>query len=215
MKYFIFFLFIVGISGCSLVSKQYYYVPNASHHTIKDKDGYFKMVRSQIEISDTSGKNIGTVITSNGIGVPLLAGPPYLPVVPVGLVDIFYKRDHQFILDINIKCNTGHFMTLAIDSNDYKKVRDSLNTLRIATAARLNTNECYMIINGSKRIPLKAQEYFMGSTRGHSYRMYGDIRFSKVRTLTLVTGNPLLDNALKNINFKRKKRITYCVMGFS
>jgi hypothetical protein len=213
MKYFIFFLFIVGISGCSLVSKQYYYVPNAPHHTIKDKDGYFKMVRSQIEISDTSGNNIGTVTTSNGIGAPLFAGPPYLPVVPVGLVDMFYKRDHQFILDINVECNNGHFMALAIDSNDYKKVRDSLNTLRVATAVRLNTNECYMIVNGLKKIPLHTEEFFMGSPLRHNYRMVADIRFKKVNTMQLVTGNAILDNALKNTTFKRRHRITYCVMG--
>jgi len=46
-----------------MVSKQYYCVPAAAHQTVKSKDGYFKMVRQRIEMSDASGKNIGAVTT--------------------------------------------------------------------------------------------------------------------------------------------------------
>jgi hypothetical protein len=213
MKYFFFFLLIVGISGCSVVNKQYYYVPETAHHTLKTKDGYFKMLYSQIEISGLSGDSIGSISTSNGIGEPLLAGPPFLPFIPVGLAGLFYKREHLFIMDFSIKCNEGYFMLLAIDSNGHKRISDSLSKLRIGKAVPLNINDCYMIINNSKKIPLHIEEFFMGSTVGHSYRMIADTRFGKVNSMKLVTGNAMLDSTLKKITFKRKHRITYCLMG--
>jgi hypothetical protein len=213
-KYLICLLALIGCSGCSLVSKQYYYVPVTVHQTIKTRDGYFKMLRSQVAISDTSGKQLGSVTTSNGIGVPLFAGLPYLPVVPVGLVSVFYKGDEQFEMDVSVK-SEGDFLTLAIDSDSYKKIRDSLNALHISTVHALKTTACYMIINGSKKVPLHVTEFIMSGPREHSYRLSADIRFGKVRTATIVTGNPLLDHTLKNVTFKRNARLTYCVLGFS
>ncbi len=198
-----------------MVSKQYYYVPATVHQTIKSEDGYVKMVHQRIEISDSSGKHIGAVSTSNGIGVPLLAGPPYLPVLPVGLVTVFYKGDEQFEMDIIVSPDDGYFLTLAIDSDGYKKTRDSLSALRVMTARPLQTTACYIMVNGSKKVPLRVSEYFMGSTKSHSYRMAADIRFGSVRRVTIVTGNPLLDQALKNITFKRNSRLTHAVLGFS
>jgi len=69
--------------------------------------------------------------------------------------------------------------------------------------------------NTAKKVPLRVSEYFMGSTKSHSYRMSAAIRFGRVRMVTIVTGNPALDRALKNIIFKRSSRLTYAVLGFS
>lgn len=214
-KYLICLLTIIACSGCSIVSKQYYYVPSTAHQVIKSRSGYFKMQQQQIDIADSSGKPIGAINTSNGSGVPLLAGPPYLPVLPVGLVTVFYKGVEQFEMDINVSPVEGYFLTLAIDSESYKKTRDSLNALRIMTARPLKTSACYMIVNGSTKVPLRVTEYFMGSTKSHSYRLSADIRFGRVRRVTIITGNLMLDSALKNISFKRNSRLIYSVLGLS
>jgi hypothetical protein len=173
------------------------------------------MIYSKVDIPDSSGKNIGSVTTSNGMGIPLFLGPPYLPVVPVGVVRIFSKKLRRFEIDITVNAKDGYFMTLAVDSNSYKRVRDSLAILKKGTAAYLSTTGCYMIINGSTKVPLRVQEYFMVQTHSHSYRFYAPVGFGKVRTLTIVTGNPLLDERLKNLVFSRKKRLTYAVLGLS
>ncbi len=158
-KHLIYFILIAICTSCSLVSKQYYYVPASAHTTIKDRAGYFKMLRSQVDISDSLGKSIGSVVTSNGIGVTLLAGPPYVPVFPVGLVSVFYKGETQFVMDIDVRVSGGYLMPLATDSNIYKKTSDSLTALGRFTAAHVNTNNCYMIVNGKKKIPLQIKEF--------------------------------------------------------
>ena len=208
-------LLITACSACSSVSKEWYYVPATTHQTVKSREGYFKRVHQQFNIADSSGQNIAAVSTSNGAGVTVLVGPPYLPVLPVGLITIFYKQDVQFIMDLNLAPADGYFMPLAIDSDGYKTTRDSLKAKRIATACPLKTTACYMIVNGTKKVPLRVQEYFMGSTKTHSYRFFADIRFGQVRTLTIVTGNPILDRTLKNITFKRRSTITYDFFAFS
>jgi hypothetical protein len=118
-------------------------------------------------------------------------------------------------MDIDVTPADGNFMALSIDSNSYKKTRDSLSALGIMTARPVNTNKCYMIVNGSKKVPLQLEEFFMGGTHGHSYRLSAAIRFGKVRTVAIVTGNPMLDHTLKNVTFRRNSRLTYCVMGLS
>jgi hypothetical protein len=214
-KYLAYFMILICCSGCSVVSKQYEYVPSGAHSTIKEKAGYNKMIYSKIDIPDGSGKNIGSMSTSNGAGIPLFFGPPYLPVVPIGIVSIFSKKLRQFEIDITVNANDGYFMALAVDSNSYKRIRDSLAILKEGTAAYLSTTGCYMIINGSTKVPLRVQEYFMQQTHSHSYRFYAPVGFGKVRTLTIVTGNPLLDERLKNLVFTRKKKLTYSVLGLS
>lgn len=213
MKYLSLLLIVALFSSCSVVSRQTYYVPSVSHQTIKDHGGYFKMLYSRFGVADSSGKSIGTITTSNGIGNMLLMGPPFVPVIPVGFADVFYKQDHEFLVDININCNYGYFTSLAIDSNEYKTKNDSLKALNRYTAANFNTTQCYMIVNNSKKVPLHAEEFFMGSQQGHKYRLQADVRFSKVKTMRLVTGNAMLDSTLKNITFTRKHRFTYCVIG--
>lgn len=203
---------MISCSGCSVVSRQYYYVPTATHLTIKDRGSY---IGSQVDIADLSGKNIGSITTSNGVGIPLFLGPPYLPVVPVGILSVFSKKLRQFEIDIAVNPGEGYFMALAVDSNNYKRVNDSLAALRKGTAVDLQTTRCYMIVNGSTKIPLRVKGYFMGQSNSHSYRMYAPVGFGKVRTMTIVTGNPLLDNCLKNMVFKRKKRLFYFVFGLS
>ena len=157
----------------------------------------------------------GTIGTSNGLGLPLLGGPLFLAVFPVGLVNIFYKGNVQFEMDLLETPRDGYFMPLAIDSDSYKTTRDSLKALRIATVRPLNTTGCYMIVNGTKKVPLHVTEYFMGSATSHSYRLQAAIRFAQVRTVTIVTGNPMLDRVLKNITFKRKSRIIFDELGES
>ncbi len=198
-----------------MVSKQWYYVPSAAHQTIKTRDIYFKVVRQQFDIADSSGKPIGTIGTSNGQGLPLLGGPLFLAVFPVGLVNIFYKGNVQFEMDLLETPRDGYFMSLAIDSDSYKTIVDSLKALRIMTVRPLKTNACYMIVNGTKKVPLHVSEYFLGFTTSHSYRLRASIRFGQVRTVTIVTGNPMLDRVLKNITFKRKSRIIFDELGVS
>ena len=214
-KYLAYFMILICCSGCSVVSKQYYYVPAGAHSTTKEQVGYTKMIYSKVDIPDSSGKNMGSITTSNGIGIPLFLGPPYLPVVPIGIVPVFSKKIRQFEIDIDIKSDDGYFMALADDSNGYRRVNDSLATLKVGTAAYLRTTGCYMIINGSAKVPLRVKEYFMQQTNSHSYRMYAPVGFGKVRTMTIVTGNPLLDNCLGNVIFTRKKRLSYFVFGLS
>jgi hypothetical protein len=63
-------LLITVCSGCSSVSKEWYYVPATAHQTVKSREGgYFKRVHQQFNIADSSGKNIAAVSTSNGAGV--------------------------------------------------------------------------------------------------------------------------------------------------
>jgi len=92
MKYLAYFLIIICFTGCSVVSKQYYYVPAAPHSTEKKRAGYSKMIYSIVDIPDSSGNNIGSITTSNGAGIPLFVGPAYVPVVPVGIIAVFNKR---------------------------------------------------------------------------------------------------------------------------
>lgn len=214
-KYLACFLVLICCSGCSVVTKQYYYVPTTAHQTTREQAGGTKMIYSKVEIADCSGKHIGSMSTSNGIGTPLFMGPPYVPVVPIGIVWAFSKKLRQFQMDIAITPDAGYFMTLAVDSGSYKMVRDSLAALKIGTGADLHTTGCYMILNGSRKVPLRVTEYFMQQTNLHSYRMYAPVGFGRVRTLTIITGNPLLDHQLKNLVFKRKKRLTYFVMEYS
>jgi hypothetical protein len=104
-------------------------------------------------------------------------------------------------------------MALVIDSTDYKKVRDSLNALKVGKVAPLNGSSCYMIVNNRAKIPLHTNEFFLGNGSGHAYRLSADIKFGKVKTMKLVTGNALLDSTLKNITFKRKGKIVFNLLG--
>lgn len=211
MKYFAFLLTIVLLSGCAMISKQYYYEPSGPHQKIKGHYSHsdFKMIYNKIAIKGRSGDSIGSVIISNGVGHPLLMGP-VVPVIPVG--GFFQKSRGGFSMDMDVHCINGYFMALAIDSNNYKKKRDSLNVLKQYTAGYLNTRQCYMIVNDTLKVPLKAKEYFMDSSTVHSYMFESDIRFRKVKTLRLFTGNSVLDSNLKNITFKRKSRIKFDLM---
>jgi hypothetical protein len=148
------------------------------------------MIHSQFAITDTSGKPVATMNTSNGVGIPILAGPPYIPVLPVAIISIFYKRIHYFVMDLNIRSSDSNRKNLAID-----------------------TDNCYIIVNGAKKIPVKTHDIFMGRPGEHNYRLSLPIRFAKVHSLTITTGNPLLDQALKNITFYRRKRLTHSILG--
>lgn len=70
-----------------------------------------------------------------------------------------------------------------------------------------------MIVNDTLKVPLNTAEFFMGRTNSHSYWMTSDVRFRKVKTMRLITGNALLDSALKGITFKRKSRIKLDLLG--
>jgi hypothetical protein len=214
-KYLAYFLILTCCSGCSVVSKQYYYVPTAAHETTKEIVGGTKMIYNKVELTDSAGKHIGSMSTSNGIGIPLLMGPPYVPVVPVGVVWAFSKKLRQFQMDVTIRPDEGYFMTLAVDSNSYKILRDSLTAKKVGTGAYLHTTGCYLIVNGSTKVPLRVRENFMQQTNAHDYRFSAPIGFGRVLTLSIVTGNPLLDARLKNLVFKRKKRLTYFLLGLS
>lgn len=200
-------------SGCSVISKQFYYVPNVPHQTIKTRPGYsdFKTIYSKIKVTGEAGDSIGAITTSNGFGHPLLMGPLVFPVVPVG--GIFQRSASRFKMELSVSCNDGYFMQMAIDSNDYKRKRDSLNAIKTGTRALLVNSGCYLLVNDTLKVPLHVREYFMGNTHGHRYWIESDIKFSKVKTMKLVTGNALLDRTLNKITFKRKSRIKYDLAG--
>jgi hypothetical protein len=213
MKYFAILLIVAALSGCAVVSKQYYYVPSVTHQTIKNHYGRsdYKMVYSKVKVTNKADDSIGSIITSNGFGHPLFMGPLIFPVIPVG--GFFIKITSRFQIDVEVLSSKGYFMSLAIDSNDYKRVRDSLNALKVRTAASLNGSNCYMIVNDTSKVPLHTREFFMGNNAGHAYRLTADVKFRKVKTMKLVTGNNLLDSTLKNITFKRKSRIVFNLIG--
>lgn len=211
-KYAAVFLVLLVCSGCAVISKQYYYEPSVPHQTYKGRFSHsdFKMIYNKFSVPGKAGDSIGSVVISDGIGQPLMMGP-FLPVIPVG--GFFQKSRKQFILELTVNCNDGYFMPLAIDSNDYKRVRDSLNALRISTKRPLQSNQCYMIVNDTLKIPFQVGEFFMNDTKSHSYWMDANIRFRKVKTMRLVTGNALLDSTLKSVTFKRKSRIKFELIG--
>src|ERR1700754_1514390 len=104
---------------------------------------------------------------------------------------MFYKRIHYFVMDLNIRCSSdSNFKNLAID-----------------------TNNCYIIVNDSKKMPARTHDLFMGRPGEHNYRLSVPIRFAKVHSLTITTGNIFLDNELKNITFHRRKRLTHSILG--
>lgn len=72
-----------------------------------------------------------------------------------------------------------------------------------------------MIVNDSLKVPLSVEEFFMGSNIAHHYIMRSDMRFGKIKTMRLVTGNPVLDSTFTNITFKRKSRLTFNLLGGS
>jgi len=214
MKHLAMLLLIACLSGCAVVSKQYYYLPSVSHQSLKNIYSHhsdYKMVYSRLKVTNRAGDSVGSITTSNGFGHPLLMGPLIFPVIPVG--GFFNKSTSRFLIDVEFLSTKGYFMSLAIDSNDYKRVRDSLNALKIGTAASLNGSRCYMIVNSTSKVPLHNKEFFMGSNAGHAYRLTADVKFRKVKTMKLVTGNALLDSTLKNITFKRKSRIVFNLLG--
>ncbi len=212
-KYAAFILAVAILQGCAMISKQYYYVPSVPHQTFKGRFSHsdFKMIYNKIRVSGKGGDSIGSIAVSNGIGHPLMMGPVVFPVIPVG--GFFQKIDSKFILELTVNSNDGYFMPMAIDSNDYKRVRDSLSALKISTKGPLSGSQCYMMVNDTLKIPLRAEEFFMGYPKSHSYWMTSDIKFRKAKTIRLVTGNALLDSTLKNVTFTRKSRIKFDLVG--
>ena len=213
MKYFAILLLMAGLSGCAVISKQYYYTPSVTHQTIKNHHDHsdYKVIYSKVRITNQAGDSVGSVTTSNGFGHPLLMGPLIFPVIPVG--GMFNKRTSRFLIDVDVRSSQEYFMSIAVDSTDYKRVRDSLNALKIGKVVSLNNSSCYMIVNGTSKIPLRTEEFFLGNNKGHSYRLTADLKFRKVKIMKLVTGNALLDSTLKNITFKRKGRIVFTLLG--
>ena len=212
-KYAAIFLALLVCSGCAMISKQYYYVPSVPHQASKTRfaQSDFKMIYNKFKVSGKAGDSIGSVSVSNGIGHPLMMGPLVFPVIPVG--GFFEKIDSRFLLEFSVSTSNGYFMPLAIDSNHYKRIRDSLILRKIATKRLLNSDQCYIIVNDTLKVPLITREFFMGRTNGHSYWMTANIKFRKVKTMKLVTGNALLDSTLRNVTFKRKSRIKFDLIG--
>ena len=213
MKYFGLFIIMIWLSGCAIISKQYYYEPSVAHQTIKRRYSHSdaKMIYYKVPIPGKSGDTIGSINTSNGVGHPLLMGPLLFPVIPVG--GIFQKTTESFMMEITLNCSSNYFLPLAIDSNDYKKKRDSLYALKFASEVQLSTRQCYLIANDTTRIPVQVQEFFMQSSTIHSYRLTANTRFQKIKSLKLYTGNTLLDSTLSNITFKRNSRIKFDFIG--
>lgn len=199
--------------GCSVVSKQYYYVPDVSHQVIKKRPGHsdFKYIYSKIKITGKAGDSIGSATISNGFGHPLLMGPLVFPVIPVG--GIAHKITSRFVMELTVDCNDGYFMPMAIDSIGYKRTRDSLDAAAVSTTALLTSNTSYMVVNDTLKVPLQVREYFTGNKKGHAYRMESGIKFRKVKTMRLVTGNAILDSTFNKITFTRKSRIKYDLAG--
>jgi hypothetical protein len=212
-KYLACFIAVIALSGCAMITKQYYYVPSVPHQTLKHRFARsdFKMVYNKFRLSGKTGDSIGSVTVSNGIGHPLMMGPLIFPFIPVG--GFFQKIDSRFLLELTVNCKEGYFMSIAIDSNDYKRIQDSLYVKKLATRHELNGSQCYIIVNDTLKVPLQTSEFFMRHTNSHSYWMTSDIKFRSVKTMRLVTGNALLDSTLKQVTFKRRSRIKFDLVG--
>jgi hypothetical protein len=212
-KLAVFILAVVTLQGCAMISKQYYYVPSVPHQSYKTRFAHsdFKMIYNKIRVSGRAGDSIGEIRVSNGIGHPLMMGPLVFPVIPVG--GFFQKIDSKFILELTVNSNEDYFMPMAIDSTHYKTIRDSLRIRKFSTRRELTGSQCYLIVNDTLKVPLKTGEFFGGYKNLHSYWMTADIKFRKVKTMRLVTGNALLDSTLKNVTFTRKSRIKFDFVG--
>jgi len=188
-------------------------VPDVPHQVIKKRPGHsdFKYIYSKIKVTGKAGDSIGSATISNGFGHPLLMGPLIFPVIPVG--GIANKTTSRFVMELTVNCNEGYFMSMAIDSNAYKRKRDSLNALKTGTRTELNTGGCYLLVNDTLKVPLRVSEYFLGNNGGHSYWITSDIKFRKVKNMKLVTGNAILDSTFNKITFTRKSRIKYDLAG--
>jgi len=209
-------LALLGLSACSVINKQYYYEPSIAHQSVSDRHSYFKMTNIRFKVLNKAGDSIATVSTNNGIGQPLLIGPVIFPVIPIGV--FFHKRATKFEMTVNINSSQAYFMPLAIDSIGHQHIRDSLksaNISKIIPLKTLKTKDCYIIVNDSLKVPLCVYESFIGSNVNHQYVMRSDIRFRKIKTMRLVTGNALLDSTFRNMIFKRRQRITFNLLGGS
>lgn len=203
-------MFIVtGICGCSVVNRQYYYTTTAPHTFENGDPRYYRITYNKFNVNGPLGAPAGSVTTSNGFGRPLFTGPLYVPFIPVGLVTLFVRNETRFILDVRVESNDGYFGALNLDSTAYKAISDSINALHNTASVRLNTVNCYLLVNGSKKIPLQVREDFSGDRKVCGYHMFADVGFSKVRAFKIVTGNALLDSTLKDVTFRRNSRITY------
>jgi hypothetical protein len=213
MKHLALLLIVAGLTGCGIISKQYYYVPSVAHKATKTRNGYpdDKIVYSSVKVTNKTGDSIGTITTDHGFGHPLLIGP-FLPVIPIG--GIFNKQTSRFSMELDVRCSKEYLMLMAIDSNDYKKGRDSLNAVKIRKVAPLKSSNCYIIANGTKKIPLFTDAFFFDKkSTGYNYTLTADIKFTKIKTMKLVTGNALLDSTLKNITYKRKGKIVFNLLA--
>jgi hypothetical protein len=207
MRYLIVLLLITFFTSCSTISKEYYYLPENHQYKASNKERGLNTLSCEITLTDSSGKNIGTFSTSHGLGKSLFAGPLYLPVIPVFFIP---SGDSDFLMDINIHCDSSNFIPTAIDIVSHNRIQDSLNARHTFTGEMLDTKECYLLINDSIKVPLLVHEYFLGqTTKYHSYRLFANFPFKKIKTFRLITGNPLLDSNIQNIVFKRKKRIAF------
>lgn len=209
-------LILLGLSGCAVINYQRYYIPSGVHQNVKEnhyRHSYIKMVYNRVKVTGSAGDSIGSITVNTGVGQPILMGPLIFPVVPVG--GFFQKRSSRFEMFMDVRCNNGYFMPLAIDSSAYKRVSDSLNKLKVGTVASLNTKDCYLIVNDSLKVPLRVDEFFLGDKGTHGYRMHADIPFRKARNIRLVTGNALLDRTLKSITFTRHRRLVFDLLGLN
>jgi hypothetical protein len=187
MKYPVVLFVAAWLSGCASITKQYYYEPSVAHRQVKSRMRHtdYKMVYSKVLMTAGAGDTIGSLTTANGTGQPLLMGP-LLPVIPVG--GFFQKNRGTFEMEMTVSCSRGHLLPL-------------------------DSTKCYMIVNDTAKVPLRVSEQVTGDTALHSYNFYCNARFSKIKTMRLVTGNDLLDGTLKNIAFNRRSRIKFDLLG--
>ncbi|MGN6639072.1 MAG: hypothetical protein ACTHJ8_09195 [Mucilaginibacter sp.] len=214
-KILAFILSIALFQSCSVVSKQYFYVPSAEHQVTKDKEGYFTVLHITAQVRDSLGNSIGQVRTSSNLGIPLLAGPPYVPVLPVGIVTVFAKNLHRFKMDIVVRDDNGLFTCVPVDTARVNAIIHPSKDSYRPSPVLIDTGKSYVIVNGIKKVPAKIVEFFDPNGNGYGYRITADISFSKVRTVTIITGNASLNPKLDHLVFKRRKRLSYSVIGFS
>ncbi len=155
MKYLALSLILLGLSGCSVINKQYYYVPSVKHQSVSDRHSEFKMKYSRFKVSDKAGDSIASISTNNGVGQPLLIGPVIFPVIPIG--GFFYKVTGKSEMDIAVNSTQANFTLLALDSSGHKRVSDSLRAMKIAKKAPLKSKSCYMIVNDSLKVSLSVE----------------------------------------------------------
>lgn len=88
-------------------------MPDGQHKATTEEGPGAKIIYNNLSFTDTSGNYICSIKTDNGLGVPILVGPAYIPVLPVGIVTEFAKSVKRFRMNMRVDTRGTDLVTLA------------------------------------------------------------------------------------------------------